>query len=55
MSRPGQYEERKVEIGENKNHDIVITQGLKAGETVVVKGSLELNGLAIKQASEAAE
>jgi cobalt-zinc-cadmium efflux system membrane fusion protein len=54
MRKPGLYEERKVEIGENKNHDVVIRDGLKAGEKVVVHGSLELNGLAVKQASEAA-
>lgn len=53
MSKPGQYEERKVEIGQYKGNDVVVTKGLKAGETVVVKGSLELNGLAIKQSDTA--
>ncbi len=51
----GVYEERKVEIGSYKGDDVIITSGLKAGETVVVKGSLELNGLAIKLTSDSAE
>ena len=55
MTKPGQFEERKIEIGQYKGNDVVITKGLKAGEAVVVKGSLELNGLAIKQASDTAE
>jgi len=53
--KPGQYEERKVEIGPYKGDNVVITSGLQAGEVVVVKGSLELNGLAIKLTSDTAE
>jgi cobalt-zinc-cadmium efflux system membrane fusion protein len=54
-TKPGQYEERKVEIGQYKGDNVEITKGLKPGENVVVKGSLELNGLAIKQTSDTAE
>lgn len=56
VSNPGGvYEERKVDIGDYKGDNVVIKSGLKAGETVVVKGSLELNGLAIKLTSDSAE
>lgn len=55
MTNPGVYEERKVEIGPYRGDKVEIASGLKAGENVVAKGSLELNGLAIKLASDSEE
>ncbi len=55
MTRPGVFEERKIEIGQYKGDNVVVAKGLKAGENVVAKGSLELNGLAIKLSSDSEE
>ncbi|MDZ4837701.1 MAG: efflux RND transporter periplasmic adaptor subunit [Candidatus Melainabacteria bacterium] len=55
VSKPGVFEERKIEIGPYKGDKVVIESGLRAGETVVAKGSLELNGLAIKMSSDSEE
>lgn len=54
-SKPGVYEERKIDIGPYRGDKVEIKSGLKAGEMVVAKGSLELNGLAIKMSSDSEE
>jgi membrane fusion protein, heavy metal efflux system len=47
---PHRYEERQVEIGMDDGTYVQITKGLKAGEKVVTRGTLPLQGEALKKA-----
>lgn len=46
------FEERAIEVGPSCGDSMIVRNGLKAGESVVMHGSLELNGLAVKLASD---
>lgn len=47
---PHRYEERQVEVGMDDGQYVQIAHGLKSGEKVVIRGTLALQGEAIKTA-----
>jgi len=49
---PQTYLERQVQVGKTLGDSIEISSGLRPGETVVVDGSLQLQGLAIEQSKQ---
>lgn len=52
QAAPGSYRERQVAVGRQVGSFVEVESGLSAGETVVVKGSLQLLGKAIQRLSE---
>lgn len=46
---PAQFEERKIEVGRKLGPKLEVLKGLKRGEVVVVRGSLQLQGQILKQ------
>ncbi len=46
------FEERKIEVGRRLGSSIEILKGLRPGEVVVARGSLQLQGQMLKQLSE---
>jgi cobalt-zinc-cadmium resistance protein CzcA len=46
--RPGNYEERDVEVGIDGDNGVQISSGLKAGERIVAQGGTSLLGTALK-------
>lgn len=46
------FEERKIEVGRRLGNSVEILKGLRPGETVVARGSLQLQGQMLKQLSE---
>lgn len=46
---PNQFEERKIEVGRKLGPKLEVLKGLKRGEVVVVRGSLQLQGQILKQ------
>ncbi|MBX9878406.1 MAG: efflux RND transporter periplasmic adaptor subunit [Candidatus Obscuribacterales bacterium] len=46
------FEERQIRTGQTSGDLVEVTQGLKPGERVVVKGSLQLLGQSVKRAKE---
>ncbi len=49
---PDTFEERKIQVGPVYGGKSEVLSGLKPGETIAVKGSLELEGLAVKNSTE---
>lgn len=49
---PDTFEERKIQVGSVFGGKNEVISGLNPGETVAVKGSLELEGLAVKNSTE---
>ncbi|MCA9803060.1 MAG: efflux RND transporter periplasmic adaptor subunit [Cyanobacteria bacterium HKST-UBA02] len=49
------FEERKIDIEGTRGRLALVGKGLRQGEKVVVGGSLQLNGLAVKQATGGGE
>jgi cobalt-zinc-cadmium efflux system membrane fusion protein len=49
-SAPGTFQERVVALGKNAGGQVLVLNGLKAGETVVVDGAMLLSGLMKKPA-----
>ncbi|MGD9679703.1 MAG: efflux RND transporter periplasmic adaptor subunit [Candidatus Obscuribacterales bacterium] len=49
------FEERKIDVEGTRGALALVSKGLRKGENVVVDGSLQLNGLAVKQATGGGE